>query len=192
MVYDDKIKCVVVGDDWVGKTSMLLGYATNRYPTKHVPPAFDNYAGSLKIGGRKINLNIMDTLQQECCSELRHKSLVDTDIFLVCFSVVQPESLTHVRQHWLPHIKKMAPSIPFILVGTMADLRQADVVLNDLSESGQKVISQQDGEEMAQALGASCYVECSPDVEKNVRRLLNNALTSVIRNNTPSNQCTIL
>lgn len=39
------LKCVVVGDDSVGKTSMLMGYATNRYPTQHVPSVFDNYAG---------------------------------------------------------------------------------------------------------------------------------------------------
>lgn len=43
------LKCVVVGDDSVGKTSMLMGYATNRYPTQHVPSAFDNYAGKFCI-----------------------------------------------------------------------------------------------------------------------------------------------
>lgn len=39
------VRCVVVGDDAVGKTSMLMGYATNRYPTQHVPSIFNNYAG---------------------------------------------------------------------------------------------------------------------------------------------------
>ena len=44
------VRCVVVGDDAVGKTSMLMGYATNRYPTQHVPSVFDNYAGMLPAG----------------------------------------------------------------------------------------------------------------------------------------------
>lgn len=45
----DMIKCVVLGDDNVGKTSMLMNYATNRFPSQHVPSVFDNYAGMYLI-----------------------------------------------------------------------------------------------------------------------------------------------
>ena len=42
-----KVKCVLVGDGAIGKTSLVVSYTTNGYPTEYVPTAFDNYAGKL-------------------------------------------------------------------------------------------------------------------------------------------------
>ncbi|BFZ07735.1 hypothetical protein BsWGS_10774 [Bradybaena similaris] len=117
------LKCVVVGDDSVGKTSMLMGYATNRYPTQHVPSVFDNYAGSLKFAGRRIQLQIMDAVEGKENPKFRHSLYPGTHIFVVCFSVVKPLSLRHVEEVWLPEIRSYAPNTPFILVGAQADLR---------------------------------------------------------------------
>ena len=60
------IKCVVVGDGLCGKTSLLLSYATNTFPSEFLPPGgFDNYAVTMTIGGEPYTLGLFDTAGQE-------------------------------------------------------------------------------------------------------------------------------
>ena len=42
---NERLKCVLVGDGAVGKTSLVVSYSTNGYPTEYVPTAFDNFSG---------------------------------------------------------------------------------------------------------------------------------------------------
>lgn len=40
-----KIKCVIIGDKAVGKTSLAVSYSNDSFPSDYVPTAFDNYNG---------------------------------------------------------------------------------------------------------------------------------------------------
>ena len=59
---------------------------------------FDNYAVTVMIGGEPYTLGLFDTAGQEDYDRLRPLSYPQTDVFLVCFSVVSPSSFENVKE----------------------------------------------------------------------------------------------
>lgn len=57
-------------------------------------------------------------LLQEDYDRLRPLSYPMTDVFLICFSVVNPASFQNVREEWVPELQEYAPSVPYLLIGT--------------------------------------------------------------------------
>ena len=44
-----------------------------------------------------------------------------TDVFLICFSVVSPSSFENVTSKWCPEIKHHCPDAPILLIGNNDD-----------------------------------------------------------------------
>ncbi len=55
-----KVKCVVVGDGGVGKSSLLITYTTDKFPNgDYIPYVFDTY--DVMIDGTPIDLKLHDS-----------------------------------------------------------------------------------------------------------------------------------
>ena len=121
-----QIKLVVVGDGAVGKTSLLMSYCMDEFPTEHVPTVFDNHSTALVVDMREVYLTLWDTAGQEHYDKMRPLAYPDTDVFLVCFSLVNDGSLENVERKWVPELRHPSAKwgqVPLLLVGLKKDLR---------------------------------------------------------------------
>ena len=131
---------------------------------------FADYVCTVCVDGQPISLGLWDTAGQEEYDRLRPLSYPNTDVFLLCFSLVSRASYENVQYRWLPEVRLHCPGVKIILVGLKQDLRGDAEVLRTLRSKGHEPISSDDGLQLATKIGASRYVECSALTQKGLRR----------------------
>ena len=170
------VKCVVVGDGAVGKTSLLISYTTNAFPGEYSPTVFDNYSVCSQLDGIPINLGLWDTAGQEAYNRLRPLAYPMTDVFIICYSVVNSASYDNVLNKWYPEIRHHCPLQPIILVGLKVDLRDDPANIEKLQNQNEEPISHQQGVSLAKKIGAVKFFECSSLTRTGMNEIFNGVL----------------
>eukprot|EP01084_Bolivina_argentea_P268235 455537_1 len=184
------IKCVTVGDGAVGKTCMLISYATNTFSEDYIPTVFDNHQANVLVDGKLISLGLWDTAGQEDYDRLRPLSYPGTDAFLVCFSTIAPSSFGNVKEKWIPEIVHNCPTAPIVIVGTKTDLRDDSQFVNHSISTAQ-------GNALCKEVGAAAYCECSALTQEGLKEVFDTAIRAVLnpkkkRGRDGNKHCTVL
>ena len=171
------IKCVVIGDGGVGKTCLLITCATKTFPKECVPTLFDNYAVTVQIDSAPYTIGFYDTSGQEDYDKLRPKIYPGTDIFLICFSIVNPSSLSNVEEKWLPELQNEGlRNVPYLLIGTQVDLRNDSETIAELAKVNEEPVTKEMGETVARRINAAKYLECSALTQNGLTDVLDEAI----------------
>ena len=99
--------------------------------------ATDPLSCSLTAGNVKIELGLWDTAGQEEYDRLRPLSYANANVFLLCFSIVNPVSYQNITAKWYKEVIHYCPDVPLILVGTKLDLREDPATISKLQALGQ-------------------------------------------------------
>jgi small GTP-binding protein len=167
------VKCGVVGDGTVGKTTLLLSYITEAFITEYTPTVFDNFSAIEEINEEVINVILWDTAGQDDYAQIRTTCYNNCryDVFLLCFSVIHRDSFDNIKYKWLPELKTNSNGTPFILVGTKVDLRD---------DNNPNHIPQKEGAKRAKEIKAHTYVECTSREPQSVGKVVMEAVNIVL------------
>ncbi|XP_033920594.1 rho-related BTB domain-containing protein 2-like [Melopsittacus undulatus] len=196
----ETIKCVVVGDNAVGKTRLICARACNATLSQyqllatHVPTvwAIDQYRVCQEVLERSrdvvdevsVSLRLWDTFGDH--HKDRRFAYGRSDVVVLCFSLANPNSLRHVKTMWYPEIKHFCPRTPIVLVGCQLDLRYADLdAVNRARRPLAKPIKPTDilpperGHEVAKELGVP-YYETSVVAQFGIKDVFDNAIRAAL------------
>lgn len=173
-------KLVCLGDGAVGKTSALISYTTNSFPTDYLPTIFENYNCNVMCNGKPMNLVLYDTAGQEDFAHLRCLSYPQTDVFIICFSIISPYSFDNILSVWAPEVKKHCPDAPIVLVGTKLDLRNDKNMEAQLQARGLRCITKEEGQARAREIGAVGYAECSAITQEGLHAAFEMAISAAM------------
>ncbi|XP_077991023.1 ras-related protein Rab-15-like [Glandiceps talaboti] len=154
--YDILIRLLMVGDSGVGKTCMLCRFADDEILPTHISTiGIDFKMKTIQVDGKRIRIQIWDTAGQERYETITKQYYRRAQGVILMYDMTNETSFQNIKK-WVNLVSECAPEdIEIMLVANKSDVR-----LN-------KVVSRQQGEQLAKQLNAPFY-ETSAYTDTNV------------------------
>jgi small GTP-binding protein len=147
------IKTVTLGFGAAGKTSLLVTNTTGKFPSEYIPTVFDNYSQTGELNGCPYHVGLFEPGGGEDYERLRPLEYPQTDIFVLLFDISDnKEKFEQIHSYWWAEVNHHCPDVPIVLVGSKIDLRD---------HHDKKAITTEEGQAMADKIGAVKYMEVS-------------------------------
>ena len=131
-----KIKPIFLGDEKVGKTTIIAKYTGSEYIND---TSIDYYTKNIELLEEKINLMIFDIKGHYCFEKMIIPYIKDVNAFIIIFDLTCLSSFYNVGE-WLNKIKKYNNNIttneyyPILLIGNKKDLDKERIIKYEEAE----------------------------------------------------------
>lgn len=124
------LKCVIVGDATVGKREILDQLAPVEGRSSNENLMFDNRERNYSVRGIEYKCTFCAPNGNQEFDRMRPLLYQGTDIFVIAFAIDDPVSFENAKNKWHAEITACMDSgrVPFILVGTRAELRKKGAI----------------------------------------------------------------
>lgn len=146
-------------------------FSNGAFPKAPIPTVFENYVADVEVDGKTVKLALWDTAGGDDYDHLRSLVYPDSHVVLICFAIDSPDSFDKVQTKWDSEVKHFCPSRPALLVGCKKDLRNDPSTREKLNRISQRPVTPEEGENVAQEIGAKQYLECSARTGEGVREV---------------------
>ena len=151
----EKLKCVLIGETAVGKTSIITQYINNEFnPDVKSSIGVDNLIKEMEIENTKIKFELWDTPGQEIYTSANKIFMKNTDIALIVYDITNKETFEKVN-HWINLVKEVNGNRNLI-IGIAANK-------SDLYENTE--VNREEGEEYAKKINALYFESTATDHE---------------------------
>eukprot|EP00636_Phaeomonas_parva_P012025 CAMPEP_0118876434 /NCGR_PEP_ID=MMETSP1163-20130328/17132_1 /TAXON_ID=124430 /ORGANISM="Phaeomonas parva, Strain CCMP2877" /LENGTH=203 /DNA_ID=CAMNT_0006812043 /DNA_START=45 /DNA_END=656 /DNA_ORIENTATION=+ len=150
--FDMQIKLLMIGDSGVGKTCLLLRYASQTFSKSFITTiGIDFKIKNIDLDGKRIKLQIWDTAGQERFRTITTSYFRGAQGILLVYDVTDRNSFNSV-QNWVNQIQQSADAqVSRILIGNKCDMEE------------KREVSRQDGEQLAAMLGIQFFETSAKD-----------------------------
>ena len=122
------LKILLIGDSFVGKTSLLLKYCDGQFPEAHMATIGVEFKDKIiNVGKWKVRLQIWDTSGQERFRSITQNFYRNADGIIFVYDVTNKESFSHIKD-WLMDSQVEDSDIKRMLVGNKIDLEDKRVI----------------------------------------------------------------
>jgi len=164
---DAAITCMLVGDPSVGKTWAAYSFTENSLPQNRGPSVMEQFSAIVRRPTGAVNLSIIDNSGDHALERGRSLAYPSAGVVMIAYAIDSQPSFDAVEAYWYPELRRYAPTTPVVLAAMKLDLRGGGARTQITYEQGQAV---------ANRIGAVAFHECSARTQAGLRNLFGAAI----------------